>query len=397
MYYSIEVKADDGQFIEMLQGEDINSLLTRAIELKTKGFLGYYYEKKKLKAAVGKELADQVNRDLHAQHEKETSLFEFSRNNKIKVNWDHLIKDFEDNNPEPVSENTVAEPVFEKIPPEPKIDDSYYQFKFNIKDGLIPFRKQKIIEELKKEFEKDYRKWEKQKERIEARNRVRYDEYLEMQNKLAGKNNLKYHEWEKIRNGVLEEIKNYETSYANLNAESVEKYCELIVSRSDFRGMKISRKPALRYVAENKFLFIEFPLPYKEDLIKIKSITYDADGEQFLEVEFKDSELEARYVKVLENVAFKIIHEFLSLDSANALNEINFRGVVKKTDRITGRNDNIPVLSLSVNKSEFMSLNLTGESLHSLFKQLGGIYTNHHLVKEPSLAENSKTFQYAVQ
>ena len=398
MQYSVEVRADDGQFIEMLQGEDINSLLNRAIDLKTRGFLGYYYEKKKLKANVGKELADYVTRDLKDQQSKETDLFGLTTENKLNVNWDTLLKEFDETNPEPVSGFSLSEPVYEKCPPEPNIEDSYYQYKFNVKDQLIPFRKQKALDELKKEFEKDYHKWQKQKDRVEARNRVRYEEYQQMKEKEDGANNKKFKEWETLRNKIVDDVNKHSRGYEKLNSESIEKFCELIISRSNFKGMKKDRKPALRYVPDKKFLFIEYNLPKKDDLLKVKEITYDADGEQFIEVEFSDSELEARYAKVLQNVALKIIYEILSLDSAEAIEEVNFRGVVKKTDRITGRNDNIPVLSISVDKDEFMALNITTETLPDCFELLGGVYTNHHLKEEPVRVKmTAATYQNVMQ
>jgi hypothetical protein len=396
MQYSIEVRSDDGQFIEMLQGEDINSLLNRAIDLKTRGFLGYYYEKKKLKNNAGKGLADYVTRDIKKQQERETSLFELTINSKLNVSWNLLLKEYDEANPQPVGEDSLAEPVFEKYPPEPKIDDSYYQYKFNVKDEFIPFRKQKSIDALKQEFEKDYRKWAKQKERVEARNRVRYEEFMELRKKQDSTNNKKFQEWEKIRNKIADDVKKYSNGYSKLNSESVEKFCELILNRSDFKGLKVDRKPALKYVPDKKFLFLEFSLPRKEDLLEIKEITYDADGEQFLEVEFTDSELEARYVKVLENVAFKVIYEILSLDSAEAIEEINFRGVVKMVDRITGRNVNIPVLSLSVDKEEFLSLNYTTDTLQDCFDLLEGVYTDHHLKEVPVRAKVAASYQTGV-
>jgi len=397
MFYSVEVKADDGQFIEMLQGEDINQLLSKAIDLKTKGFLGYYYEKKKLKATAGKDLAEYVSRDLRSQQDKETGLLEFSVQNKLSVKWDSLLREFEDNNPEPVSEGAVSKPVFEKLPPEPKPDDPYYQYKSNIKDDLIPFRRQKNKEALKHEFERDYRKWEKQKERVEARNRIRYDEFMESKKKLEERNSSKYKEWEKLKDQLNDDIKIYSDGYKSLDAEAVEKYCELIISRSDFRGMRIDRKPALRYVEDKKFLFIEFTLPKKSELIKVKEITFDADGEQFLEVEYTDSELEGRYVKVLQNIALKVIYEILSLDSADAINEINFRGIVKKEDRITDRSINIPVMTIAAPKEEFLSLNLTTETLQDCFELLGGIYTSHHLHEEPVILQPASTYQRVLQ
>ena len=92
MQYSVEVRADDGQFIEMLQGEDINSLLNRAIDLKTRGFLGYYYEKKKLKSNAGKELADYVTRDLKSQQYKETNLVEITVQSKRPSYWRRNVR-----------------------------------------------------------------------------------------------------------------------------------------------------------------------------------------------------------------------------------------------------------------------------------------------------------------
>ena len=397
MQYSVEVRADDGQFIEMLQGEDINSLLNRAIDLKTRGFLGYYYEKKKLKSNAGKELADYVTRDLKSQQYKETNLVEITVQDRLNIDWDTLLKEFDENNPQPVGELSLSEPVYEKYPPEPKIDDNYYKYKFNVKDEFIPFRKQKAIDALKLEFEKDYRKWLKQKERVEARNRIRYDEYQQLKEKQEGSNSKKFKDWENSRNIIVEEVRKYSKGYDKLNSESVEKFCELIISRSDFKGLKVDRKPAIRYVPDKRFLFIEFSLPKKDDLIKVKEITYDADGEQFIEVEFTDSELEARYVKVLQNVAFKIIYEVLSLDSADAIEEVNFRGIVKKVDRITGRSNNIPVLAISADKEEFMSLNVTAETMQDCFELLGGVYTDHHLKEEPARVKMTASYQNVLQ
>ena len=392
MIYEVIVTDKTGKLIETVKGEDIDEVLKRAAKLALKDFLGYYYEKERLMLNSSREFAQIITDGIKKKLNSELNIFPGPSYSLPEISWDHLLNEFYENNPQPQKESGPAIPSLEKTPPEPKIDDPYYHYKFNLKDEIIPFRKKQAVEKLNMEFQRDHLIWEKKKESIEARNRVKETDYYEKLRLFEKDYEMMLEQWVNKKSEISDRTRTYKEGYQSFKPFAVEKYCELILSNTVFANIIVKRKISLKYMEDTKFLFIEYVLPAMIELNYIKEITYSEDQQKFIEVRFSESELNARYQQVLYQVVFKSLHELFHLDKINALDEITFRGILHSTDNASDKNHSIPVLSITVKRSDILHLNFEEIDMTESFKDFGGVYINNFSQTEAGivLTESSK-------
>jgi len=211
-----------------------------------------------------------------------------------EISWDLLLNEFYENNPQPQKESAPSIPSLERIPPEPKLDNTYYQYKFNLKDEIIPFRKKQAIEKLNSEFQRDHLIWQKKKESIEARNKTKETDYYEKLRLFEKDHELKLEEWVNKKSEISDRSRTFKEGYQNFKPFAVEKYCELVLSNSVFANIRFKRKISLKYNEGTKFLFLEYGLPSIKEFSNIKEIIYSEEQQKFVEVRFSDSELNQR-------------------------------------------------------------------------------------------------------
>jgi hypothetical protein len=375
MKYELKVVDKSGNLLDILKGEDVDELLKKAAKLITKDFLGYYYEKERMMqnacSAFAQSLTDEIKK--HLLHEQ--TIFPRKDYALPEITWELLLNDFYEQNPQPQKDTAPVEPVIEKIPPQPNMNDAYYQYKFNIKDEILPFRKKQTIDKLRLEFQKDYLVWEKKKDSIEARNNEKLKEYKEKLKIFEDDYANKLGDWIDKKASITDRTRTFKEGYQNLKSFAVEKFCELILTNSTIENFAFKRKVSLKYIEATKFLFVEYQLPTKSELSSIKEIAYSAESGKYEEIRFTESELDSRYKLVLYELMFKSLFELFYLDKKDALNEITFRGII--IDERTGLESKhlIPVLSFKISKNDFLKINFDEHlNLSELFHAKGGVY-----------------------
>lgn len=356
--FNVNIRHSDRTETVLIEGDYINEVLQKVYQ-------STYSDKKK----IAKEVTDGIKKEV----EKETDLLKKSLEMTMNVSWNFLLSDFLEKNPEPPKPKFPDKPNLLAIPTPPNKADKKYQPKYGITDLLIPSRKKSINTEHEKIFKHDYEKWENEKARIEeinTKNKLEYTLRIDEINKNFG---IEYDRWEKARNDVYKKQRLLEQDYTCKGKEGTETYFRMVLMSSDYGAKFFEKKFMIDYSPETMILIIDYFLPDKKDIKRVKEIKYVAARDEFQEVFISDSELNKKYDTTLYEITLRTFNEIFISDYVNSINQVIFNGYVDTTDPATGQNISPCILSISITKEKFLSLNLKEIDPKECFRGLKGI------------------------
>lgn len=269
----------------------------------------------------------------------------------------------------------------------PSLSDIKYQpSSLNLIDVLIPFRQNKLERQLKQQFEQDLKNWEEVNARIHRKYETELAAHKAKIIEIEKNYSNKLKDWENKKqefinkqsahNAVIEKLQEiYESillKYKAGDIDSIVDYFNLILSTSKYPDY-FPKKFEMGYDPKNKTVVLDYVLPSPEHLPKLKNVKYIASRDEFVEYFISESEANKIYDNVLYQIALRTIYELFKHDVANHLESIVFNGIVSTINKTNGRPMNACVLSLRVNRNEFMSINLELVDPKACFKSLKGI------------------------
>jgi len=360
MNYKIDVKVNytDRTETQIIKGEDINDVLQRVYNLSF---------------ADKKNLAKTTTDNLRKIIAFESELLIKSLLTPIQFSWDYLLSDFFTNHPSPINPELPVKPELLVIPTEPRKDAENYMPNIGVLDKIFKSRKQEILEGYKQRFDDDYQKWLKEKNRVEQINGLKLMEHNSTLNRLTIEYEEQLATWHKKKDDFLDWQKQLIDSYNNGEKEGVEKYFELILRNSNYENNFFDKKIFINYFIDTKILFIEYYLPDKKNLTKVKEIKYISSRDEFQEILFSETELNKKYDIMLYEITLRTINELFQSDEKNLIDQIVFNGLVDTINPSTGQNIKPCIISIGVTKEKFLSLNLKEIDPKECFKGLKGI------------------------
>jgi restriction system protein len=364
--FNVNIRHSDRTENVLIEGDDINEVLQKVYQ-------SGYYDKKRL----AKDVSDNIRKDV----EKETDLLKKSLEMTLHVSWNFLISDFLIKNPEPQKPKLPDEPILLPIPVPPNNEDKKYQPKYGIVNSLIPSRKKSIIDEYEERFKHDYEKWRKEKTRIEELNAKNELEYTSRIDEINKKYKMEYKQWEKARNDVYKKQSLLEQDYIKKGQQGTETYFRMVLMSSDYGDKFFNKKFMIDYSPETMLLLVDYFLPDKKDIKKVKEIKYITARDEFQEVTLSDAELNKKYDITLYEITLRTLNEIFSSDYADSVSQVIFNGWVNTIAPATGQNISPCILSISVTKEKFLALNLKEINPKECFRGLKGISaTNLHSI-----------------
>jgi restriction system protein len=160
--------------------------------------------------------------------------------------------------------------------------------------------------------------------------------------------------------------------YLSGEPSAVEEYCGFVLAASEYPE-SFPDEQDVAFNCENGMLIVDFALPTKDALPKLKEVKYVQTKDDFTESYLSDSYLNAMYDGALYQVALRTLHELFDADSADALAAITFNGWVTNTDPATGREVKACIMSVQTTKEEFAKINLAAVDPKACFRSLKGI------------------------
>ncbi len=130
----------------------------------------------------------------------------------------------------------------------------------------------------------------------------------------------------------------------------------------------------LDYQSETRTIVIDYFLPAIEELPKLKEVRYVTSKDDFNELEISESELNRMYDSLLYQITLRTMHEIFEADQIDSIRSAVFNGWVRTIDIGTGKKITVCVLSLHVQKSEFIELSLMNiNDYKACFRTLKGV------------------------
>lgn len=295
------------------------------------------------------------------------------------VNWETIKK--KDNFPEkkPIKPYPYAH---KEVPSKPEKIPFIEELKFTFLEQLIKSKKEKKIREYEqraKDHEELYSdtllKWETEKEQVEGFNlKVEQDH----------KNELKEWEkevskWEKRKDEFIQtqaaynlKIDELKSLYLKKDRDSVIEYCEMVLNNSEYPDT-FPKDFEVDYNPETSILIIEYQLPSLECFPKVKEVKFIASKNELKELCLTDVQLDKMFDEAIYKITLRTLHELFEADAANALMAISFNGWVTATNKATGKEETNCILSIQVNKTIFLDIDLSKVDPKVCFKTLKGV------------------------
>jgi len=284
------------------------------------------------------------------------------------VDWESLKKNkkYEEKPPEKptslVQEEYPSKP--EKITP-----------KFGVIDFIFKSIKEKKIRASEEKYIYDISEWENRKIGVDENNKKLMEYNLAEKNKW----NEEFKKWETRKNKFLKGQETFNQSIDNLKSEyykrdvnAVVEYCDMVLNNSIYPDT-FPKNYELEYIPESKIIIVEYQLPPRNCLPKLKEVKFLSSKNEMKEVLISESKLAKMFDDVGYKITLRTIHELFEADVAEALDAVSFNGWVKDINKATGIEENNCILSIQVKKEDFLKIDLSNVDPKICFRNLKGV------------------------
>lgn len=275
-----------------------------------------------------------------------------------------------------------AEPAMLPYPQQPHI--SAFEPKLTFIDGFIKSKKDAKLKEANSQYQKRMDSWRNECEEIDNKNNRLKENYsnelIKYNNKVKAAreaNEKKVEEWSlqkaeflKRREEANSRINLLRQEYLKKEQGAVLEYCELVLNNSNYPE-SFPKNFELDYNPETKILVIEYSLPSIDQLPTIAEVKL-VKGE-VKEYPLSDVQSQKLFDATMYKITLRTIHEIFESDIANAIDAVSFNGWVNAVNKANGKRENNCILTIQVNKEEFMKIDLRHVDPKTCFKNLKGV------------------------
>ena len=326
-----------------------------------------------------KKLAAQ--RTLEAQRELDllNKVLEQTLGVNDAIDWERLKDNSAFPEPRPVKPKPPAKPRPQNRPREPEVEDAAFIPKLGLLDKLIGSRRERLIAESHASFSASHERWEREAQAVDSANQatqVKYDANLREQEE---EHKAQLRDWDERRTAFAEKqrlkneaVEKQRSAYKSGLPDAISEYCDMVLSASVYPDY-FPQEFSLDYNPESKILVVDYLLPAPDCLPKVREVKYVATRDEFAEQYLSQSQLDKIYDELLYQIALRTVHELFEADTVAAIAAVAFNGIVTSTDRSTGQQVTACVLSLQVQRDEFMAVNLASVEPKACFKALKGV------------------------
>jgi restriction system protein len=310
-----------------------------------------------------------------------------------RIDWERLKINSPFTEPRPAAHAEPKEPYPPRAPHEPRKLDFKYTPQLGLLDKLIPSRKKRIYDLSAALFESDFEHWKKTVREIEIAHQKAVKSHATEVQRLKLHHAGLVNAWEERRCNFLSAqaeanaaVDAKRAAYEAGQPDSILEYIDLVLSASKYPDC-FPKEFDIEYLAESKTVAVNYLLPSPDDMPMLKAVKYVASRDDFEEQMISDSQAQRQYDDTLYKVVLRTVHELFESDVIGALDVAVVNGIVTATDRRTGKQVTSCILSLRVNRKEFMAINLAEVDPKACFVALKGIGSSklHGLIPVPPI------------
>jgi len=179
-------------------------------------------------------------------------------------------------------------------------------------------------------------------------------------------------EYEKKQAEHNNEIDRFKSDFESGNPEAIEKYVRIVLEFSQYPDA-IKKEFEVQYDQHSQIIVIDYLLPGLSDISRVIGYKYIASKKEIKAVEMKQKEFDSFYEDILYQIALRTIHEIFESVYTSYVQGAIFNGWVEGIDSATGNDFKSCVMSMQVNREEFIKINLARVEPKQCFRTLKGI------------------------
>lgn len=278
--------------------------------------------------------------------------------------------DFEllkDKTPYPVNPPTI--PVSKKMPREPLRTDPEFNPKPSLIVKISKSKKAEFEAENQQRFDEAHQSWAANVELLQSEYQKRVDE-----------SKRKYEEWSKKKADYEEEQLNnnaeidaFAFAVKSGKKEAVEAYIPLLLGRFSY-PFEFELEMDTDYSPDAKLLILDVFLPAIESIPNVKSQTYIKSRNEWKTSYHSDAYMKKKYDSVIYQMVLQMLNAcFSDIRIGSFLETVAINGRIRTIDKATGQHIEPCILSLTTDKNDFLSLNLSAIDPKAWFKSAKGV------------------------
>jgi len=325
-----------------------------------------------------KEHALELTKDAEAALDGLRELLSRALGQTHSFNWESLKDSSKFEKPVPTP------PLIESYPTEPLINEPQFTplpvpVTVNFVDWFLPGVRARKLASMKTEearrnrdakdrFALAHSIWEKKASEIKQSNQDALANHEKAKAALMLERRT-FGETQKAFNSGIDEFKK---SYFERVPEALIRYWTEILSRSEYPD-SFPRDQVVSFDLVAGMLVIDYELPPQKAIPNKKQVKYVSNRQEFQDVPISDTEFKRLYDEVLYQICLRTLYELFRSDDIDVIKNIVFNGWVQAIDKATGANTHPCIMTVQVNKAEFLALNLNQVDLKACFRSLKGI------------------------
>ena len=203
--------------------------------------------------------------------------------------------------------------------------------------------------------------------------------YKEQFNDLKTNFTKKIYEWEKrksdhleIQKNRIEEVLKIEDGYYKRNSEFINRLFREILRSSKYNFI-FSKDFDIDFNLKNKLLLVEYTLPSIENLPTVKETKFISSKVEYRNILISQSDLLRLFDEAVYSICLRSIYEIFENDPLEVIEAVNFNGWIKSINKATGKEENTCIISIQVQRKEFMDIDLELVDPKTCFKHFKGV------------------------
>lgn len=179
-------------------------------------------------------------------------------------------------------------------------------------------------------------------------------------------------EHQKKQKSKSDEIDKLKAEYLLKNTDSIIDLANRILETSNYH-FEFPRYFEIDYKLDRNLLILEYTLPSIENLPKIKETKYLSSKGEYRNVLISQNDLLKLFDEAVYCICLRSLYEIFENDPLEVIKAINFNGWVKSINKATGKEENTCIISILVQRKEFMDIDLERVDPKTCFKHLKGV------------------------
>jgi restriction system protein len=170
----------------------------------------------------------------------------------------------------------------------------------------------------------------------------------------------------------LDELRQLRSSYESGDADGVEKYVALVLSRSEYPET-FSGAVKVSYLAAESLAIVDIEIPRIEQFPQFDRYRLDVEQQAIIGTPLSESQLSALYDDAVYQTVLRTIHEIFEGDYSETVSQACVNAMTVVTDPATGLDKDACIATCTAARDTFQTFDLARVKPRECFKALNGL------------------------